>query len=931
MKISFVVLLCLAAWLQLSTTIAVAQPSVYSGVYAYGEGGLTSSSDWQAVTNFVNNAQKDVSIINNFDSWTDSGSSTNGTQTFPTTEMNNIRSHGSIPMFTWQPQNGNEGTNQSFTLASIIAGDYDAYITTWATSAKTWGYPFFLRFAHEMNGYWYPWCAGINGNTAAQYVQMWQHVHDIFTSIGATNVTWVWCVNVVSGMPTPINQLYPGDNYVDWLALDGYNRLANPWQDFSAIAASTVTQLTNIAPGKPIMVAETGCNQTNNPTETKARWFLNALTNYLPSEPRIKAWVYFNSTNTTDGNDWRITVPTNAVAGYQQGIALSYYDTNQYGAISSSPIQPLLNDDTTPDTMPPFVSIVNPATDQVTNGTVVNFLALASDKSGVSNVVFSVNGVVQQTNNSPPYQFSWTVPFPGGVTYTVAATACDNAGNSAASTIQVISQDNEALTNILQTASESSPMDWNSAIWGTPAAAPVSTNTYETPNGFAVRTSNINTNLTPEAFLGNSLQIDSGGGLYLKHNNSVETANLVLNGGEIRYHGAPGGSNSPIAGTIQVLTNSSVTSDQNGVSTPNVDIWLLSNLSGSGNLTLAQDTATNAVVLFGNNSAYSGNWTNTGGFIEIGSGTTNALGSGSVTLVNTGDYLDFNSTNNLTVNNKIMGAGYVLMNNNAGSVTLTANNTFTGSLTLNAGTLVLTGSGAQSTTSVNSNSVLLIASSSALPSGSVLQVNPYNAQTGELELSNSVTVATGNPISVAERTGSTAAVESVSGNNVISDPINIYSGGTSPIGIQADSGATLTLNGGVTSGVTGSRGVLFTGAGSGSVSGGIANGSATTVTVYKTGSGTWTLNNVSSYTGPTQITNGVLQLGASGSISGTPTIQLSTGAVLNVAAVSGGFAIGSSQTLAGVGSVSGNVTVNGTLSPGPLGTLNFAMSLPFSA
>src|SRR5208282_1624819 len=357
MKISFVVLLCLAAWLQLSTTIAVAQPSVYSGVYAYGEGGLTSSSDWQAETNFVNNAQKDVSIINNFDSWTDSGSSTNGTQTFPTTEMNNIRSHGSIPMFTWQPQNGNEGTNQSFTLASIIAGDYDAYITTWATSAKTWGYPFFLRFAHEMNGYWYPWCAGINGNTAAQYVQMWQHVHDIFTSIGATNVTWVWCVNVVSGMPTPINQLYPGDNYVDWLALDGYNRLANPWQDFSAIAASTVTQLTNIAPGKPIMVAETGCNQTNNPTETKARWFLNALTNYLPSEPRIKAWVYFNSTNTTDGNDWRITVPTNAVAGYQQGIALSYYDTNQYGAISSSPIQPLLNDDTTPDTMPPFVSI----------------------------------------------------------------------------------------------------------------------------------------------------------------------------------------------------------------------------------------------------------------------------------------------------------------------------------------------------------------------------------------------------------------------------------------------------------------------------------------------------------------------------------------------------------------------------------------------
>src|SRR5437762_3529658 len=53
-------------------------------------------------------------------------------------------------------------------------------------------------------------------------------------------------------------------------------------------------------------------------------------------------------------------------------------------------------------------------------------------------------------------------------------------------------------------------------------------------------------------------------------------------------------------------------------------------------------------------------------------------------------------------------------------------------------------------------------------------------------------------------------------------------------------------------------------------------------------------------------------------MSPTPTIRLSSGAVLNVSAVSGGFVVGSSQTLAGVGSVSGNVTINGTVSPGIL-------------
>lgn len=764
MKNGFIVLLCLAAALQLSTTIAIAQPSVYSGVYAYGESGLTSSSDWQAVTNFVNNAQKDVSIINNFDSWTDTASSTNGTQTFPTTEMNNIRSHGSIPMFTWQPQNGSQGVTQSFTLANIINGDYDTYITNWATAAKTWGHPFFLRLAHEMNGNWYPWCASVNGNTSAQYVQMWQHVHDIFISVGATNVTWVWCVNVIYSGSTPINQLYPGDNYVDWLALDGYNRLANPWQDFSAIAAATLTQLTNIAPGKPIMVAETGCNQTNNPTETKAQWFLNALTNYLPLvQPRIKAWVYFNSTNSSDGNDWRITVPANAVTGYQQGIGLSYYDTNEYGAISSTPIQPLTNDVTTTDTMAPFVSIVSPTTDLVNTGAVVNLLVLASDKSGVSKVVFSLNGVAKQTNNTPPYQFFWTVPAGGGITYTNVAKAYDNAGNSAASAVQLVSQ-GVAVTNILQTITQFtanqpvSPGDWTVAIWGSPTAAvAASGNNYETTNSLYVRTPN---STTPTAFAGNSLQIDSGGTLYLKNggetSGNAATVNLLLNGGQIMFHGGFAANGAAVAGTIQVLADSVITTDQSGANSG--DIWLQSTLSGGGNLTVNMNSTTNSVILSGNNSAYDGNWTNasTFGNIEILSGTANALGSGSVTLVNEDSWLVFNSTNNLVVNNLIGGLGSVVKQN-AGSVTLTAGNTFTGNLTINSGTLALTGS-----------------------------------------------------------------------------------------------------------------------------------------------------------------------------IDGTPRIQLSGGAVLDVTAVSGGFAIGNSQTLAGIGNVSGDVTVNGTVNPGPLGTLNFANSLALS-
>ena len=75
----------------------------------------------------------------------------------------------------------------------MIAGTYDAYIREFAEGARDWGHPFFLRFNWEMNGDWFPWAERVNGNQPGEYVAAWRHVHDIFTAVGATNATWVWC------------------------------------------------------------------------------------------------------------------------------------------------------------------------------------------------------------------------------------------------------------------------------------------------------------------------------------------------------------------------------------------------------------------------------------------------------------------------------------------------------------------------------------------------------------------------------------------------------------------------------------------------------------------------------------------------------------------------------------------------------------------
>jgi autotransporter-associated beta strand protein len=236
--------------------------------------------------------------------------------------------------------------------------------------------------------------------------------------------------------------------------------------------------------------------------------------------------------------------------------------------------------------------------------------------------------------------------------------------------------------NILQTVNESGAgLDWSGAIWGSPAAVANSANNYETASTFDVRTPN---NTAPAAFAGASLQIDAGGILYLKHNNGVAMVNLILSGGQIDYHGGPGGSSSPLGGTLQVPANSSFVSDQTG--TANLPIWVESPISGAGNLTV--NVLSNGVVaLFGTNSGYSGNWTNTSGTISVGNGSVNALGTGFV-LLNflTSTFLSFNTSNNITVNNTISGLGNVIKLN-TNTVTLAGNLAYTGATTISNGVL----------------------------------------------------------------------------------------------------------------------------------------------------------------------------------------------------------------------------------------------------
>ena len=170
-------------------------------------------------------------------------------------------------------------------------------------------------------------------------------------------------------------------------------------------------------------------------------------------------------------------------------------------------------------------------------------------------------------------------------------------------------------------------------------------------------------------------------------------------------------------------------------------------------------------------------------------------------------------------------------------------------------------------------------------------------------------------------------IRNVSGTNTIEGNI-IPTGGDGNSEFTVLSG-TLTLNGTVAPDITG-RTVILSGAGNGVLNGALNDNTTNIPALTKQGAGKWTLNNANAYSGVTVVQNGTLALGASATIAGTPSIQIVSNAVLDVSAVSGGFALGSSQLLKGIGNVLGTFNAAGTVSPGPLGTLTFSSNLTLS-
>jgi sulfur relay (sulfurtransferase) DsrF/TusC family protein len=138
---------------------------------------------------------------------------------------------------------------------------------------------------------------------------------------------------------------------------------------------------------------------------------------------------------------------------------LGYNDPSyDNGLLVANGIAWLANGTTGSDTTPPTASITAPANGATVSGT-VSVTATASDNVGVTKVEFYLDGVLQSTDTTSPYAWSWNTTTATNATHSLTAKAYDAANNIGTSTAVSVTVNNIAGDTTPPTVSITAPVN----------------------------------------------------------------------------------------------------------------------------------------------------------------------------------------------------------------------------------------------------------------------------------------------------------------------------------------------------------------------------------------------------------------------------------------------------------------------------------------
>lgn len=278
------------------------QKNIQSPVVEQKMWGAYVGDNTNDLQNFENEVGKKLNIQATFISWGNENQFPSTTQNFKNKTL----------LIFWEAQDYNDPSPEQpkFSYKSILNGAWDSYIKSFAEQAKNYGGPVILIPFDEMNINEYTWSGQANGNNPADFAKVYQHVHDLFST--ATNVKFGWAVNNDSVPDTTANAItayYPGDAYVDYVGVDGFN-FGDPWQTYSEVFSSALNTLSQY--NKPIYIFSMACAAGTQ----KASWIADALSK-IYSDSRIKGWIWFNENKE---ENWLVNSDANSLKAFQTGV-----------------------------------------------------------------------------------------------------------------------------------------------------------------------------------------------------------------------------------------------------------------------------------------------------------------------------------------------------------------------------------------------------------------------------------------------------------------------------------------------------------------------------------------------------------------------------------------------------------------------------------
>ena len=218
---------------------------------------------------------------------------------------------GCVPSVTLDPKyyGHPDLTYQKTFLGLTAAGGFDSALAGWAAALRDFGRPVVLRFAHEMNGDWYPYGGGGDADGDGQpdgpeaYIRAWRHAHEVFAAQGAVNVLWAFCPNAETFPDRSWNRpfrYYPGNGYADLIFVDAYEHQNKRTQSLPQALDPFLAELGEFLRQRPAtgdsLLPAFGLGEfgTNRPDPAaKADWYRQSL-HYLGGEDLIQFHFLYN-------------------------------------------------------------------------------------------------------------------------------------------------------------------------------------------------------------------------------------------------------------------------------------------------------------------------------------------------------------------------------------------------------------------------------------------------------------------------------------------------------------------------------------------------------------------------------------------------------------------------------------------------------------